>query len=206
LGLPTALWGGLLYVAVGVLAALGLSAARWSAAFYLAAAGVGFSLYLTALSILVIGATCGYCLASTAIMVVILGVLVWRRRAQPALAPRTTPVRVAAGGVGAAALVIVAGAFVFAMPAAETPGYQGELARHLRDSGAIMYGAYWCPHCSEQKHLFGAAVKDVPYVECDAKGVNARPDLCERAGVKVYPTWVIDGARREVVQTLGDLA
>src|SRR5262245_56514494 len=41
LGLPTALWGGLLYVAVGVLAALGLSAARWSAAFYLAAAGVG---------------------------------------------------------------------------------------------------------------------------------------------------------------------
>ena len=72
LGVPTALWGVLMYAAIGALAALGLTAPRWSWAFYLAAAGVGVSIYLTAVSVLVIHATCAYCLASGAIMVAIL--------------------------------------------------------------------------------------------------------------------------------------
>jgi len=69
-----------------------------------------------------------------------------------------------------------------------------------------MYGAYWCPHCEEQKALFGDAARDLPYVECDPNGVNARPDLCEKAGVKAFPTWTIGGQRREGVQSLGALA
>lgn len=44
------------------------------------------------------------------------------------------------------------------------------------------------------------------YVECDPKGPNPRPDLCSQAGVKKYPTWVIDGEKREGVQTLEQLA
>lgn len=43
-------------------------------------------------------------------------------------------------------------------------------------------------------------------MECDPKGVNARPDLCERIGVKAYPTWIIGGERREGVLSLDDLA
>src|SRR5262245_6040126 len=48
---PTALWGTAFYVAMGVLAALGLTARRWLWAFLLAAAGAGFSIYLTAISL-----------------------------------------------------------------------------------------------------------------------------------------------------------
>lgn len=143
LGAPTALWGALFYATVGVLALLGLPPGRWCYAFYLTAAGVGFSAYLTALSILVIGATCAYCLASAAIAVAI---LVFLLRHRPPVTGRKSPLRparLAVGGVAAAALAVLAGAFVFAMPAAAPPGYQAALARHLTKTGAVMYGAFW---------------------------------------------------------------
>ena len=206
LGVPTAFWGALVYVAIGVLAVVGLSPRRWSWVFHLAAAGVAFSAYLTALSGFVIGATCVYCLASAAIMVAIVGLLVWRRPAAPARGPALRPARLLVGGVAAGALTVLAGAFLYAMPSAEAPSYQAALARHLRESGAVMYGAHWCSHCSEQKSLFGPAARDVPYVECDPKGVNARPDLCQKVGVKAFPTWVIGTQRREGIQSLADLA
>src|SRR5258705_312164 len=97
-------------------------------------------------------------------------------------------------------------AFIYAMPAGGGTGFEGALARHLRETGAVMYGAHWCPHCTEQKALFGDAAKDVPYVECAADTVNGRPDLCEKAGVKVFPTWVIGTERREGVQSLSALS
>ena len=97
-------------------------------------------------------------------------------------------------------------AFIFAMPSSAGSGSEAALARHLRESGAVMYGAYWCPHCQEQKALFGDAARDLPYVECDPNGVNGRPDLCEKAGVKAFPTWVVGDKRLEGVQTPGALA
>ena len=33
-----------------------------------------------------------------------------------------------------------------------------------------MYGAWWCPHCVEQKEKFAASFEYVPYVECGIKG------------------------------------
>jgi uncharacterized membrane protein/glutaredoxin len=204
LGVPTALWGAGLYAAIGVLAMMGLGPPRWRWAFYLAAAGVGVSIYLTALSVLVLHATCAYCLASAGLMVALLAVLWWRRAALPGRRP---PIgSLVAGGLTAAVLVPFGAAFIFAMPSGAGGGAEAALARHLRETGAVMYGAYWCPHCQEQKDLFGAAAHDLPYVECDPKGVNARPDLCEKAGVKAFPTWVIGGQRREGVQSLSALA
>ncbi len=203
LGVPTALWGALLFAAIGTLAGLGLTASRWAWAVYLAAAGVGFSIYLTAVSVLVIYATCAYCLASGAITVAILLVLLQRRAALPG---RRRLSALVPGALAAAVLVPFAAAFIYAMPAGGGSGFEGALARHLREKGAVMYGAYWCPHCTEQKALFGDAAKDVPYVECAKDGVNARPDLCERAGVKSFPTWVMGTERREGTQSLRALA
>jgi glutaredoxin len=204
LGVPTALWGALLYVAIGALAVWGLGARRWAWAFYLAAAGVGVSAYLTALSLLVVRATCAYCLASGVLMVVIL-LWLWGRRARVPgrLRKRSS---LLAGAVAAALLAPFGAAFIFAMPPSVGAGSAEALARHLRESGAVMYGAYWCPHCAEQKALFGDAAKELPYVECDPGGVNPRPDLCERAGVKSFPTWVLGSERREGVQSLEALA
>jgi uncharacterized membrane protein len=203
LGVPTALWGMLLYAAIGALAAFGLSASRWTWAFYLAAAAVGTSIYLTAVSLLVIHATCAYCLASGVITVGILLVLLRRRAVLPG---RRKLSALVPGALAAAILAPLGAAFIFAMPAGGGAGFEGALARHLRETGAVMYGAHWCPHCSEQKALFGDAAKDVPYVECAADAVNGRPDLCEKAGVKVFPTWVIGTERREGVLSLSALA
>ncbi len=140
LGVPTALWGVLLYAAVGVLALLGLSPGRWVYAFHLAAAGVGFSAYLTLLSIFAIGATCVYCLASAGIAVAVLVLLLLRR---PLGRKPRRLARLAVAGTATAGLTVLAGAFVFAIPAAAPPGYQSALARHLTETGAVMYGAFW---------------------------------------------------------------
>jgi uncharacterized membrane protein/glutaredoxin len=204
LGLPTGLWGAFLYVAIGALAAIRLTATRWDWAFCLAAAGVGVSVYLTALSTLVVRATCAYCLASGVIMLAILLAL-WRRRSD--LTGRRMKLSSVIGyAVALAVLAPLGAAFIFAMPEGGSAAFEAGLARHLRDQGAVMYGAYWCPHCTEQKALFGDAAKDLPYVECDPKGVNPRPDLCEKAGVKSFPTWVMGDKRREGVQTPQALA
>ncbi len=203
LGVPTALWGVLMYAAIGALAARGLTATRWTWTFYLAAAGVGVSIYLTAVSVLVIHATCAYCLASGAIAVATLLVLLRRRATLPG---RRRLSALVPGALAAAILAPLGAAFVFAMPAGGGAGFEGALARHLREKGAVMYGAHWCPHCADQKALFGDAAKDIPYVECAADTVNGRPDLCEKAGVKVFPTWVMGTERREGVQSLSALS
>lgn len=84
--------------------------------------------------------------------------------------------------------------------------YEVRLADHLTESGAKLYGAYWCPYSSVQKDYFASAVNQVPYVECAADGYNARPEDCQAAGIEVYPTWVIGGDRYEGTQRLGKLA
>lgn len=81
-----------------------------------------------------------------------------------------------------------------------------QLAAHLKKVGAKMYGAYWCPHCSHQKEMFGAAVRNINYIECDPRGENAKPKLCADAGVKGYPTWEINGKTYVGVQSLEELA
>jgi tetratricopeptide (TPR) repeat protein len=67
------------------------------------------------------------------------------------------------------------------------------LAMHLRKMGAKMYGTYWCPSCQWQQQEFGSAFSQINYIECDPAGANARPDLCDRAGIQSYPTWEFNG-------------
>lgn len=82
------------------------------------------------------------------------------------------------------------------------------LARHLTDVGAKMYGAYWCPHCHDQKQLFGLqAVKLIPYVECAADGANPQTALCQsKSEVTGFPTWEINGQFYPGTRSLDELA
>ena len=143
LWLPTALWGLAVYVAIGALAWLGLSQRNWLIAFVLAAGGVGFSLYLTWLSIFTIGATCAWCLTSVGLLIVILAVLTMRRPRPAGRRPSPSQARMATYAGLAVLGAIVGGAFVFAAPFSAAPGYQMALARHLAASKAVMYGAFW---------------------------------------------------------------
>jgi uncharacterized membrane protein/glutaredoxin len=81
------------------------------------------------------------------------------------------------------------------------------LAKHLSASGATMYGAYWCSHCHDQKARFGqAAALELPYVECDAKGINSQAEQCRAAKIDSYPTWIVNGEVLSGTQDLADLA
>jgi uncharacterized membrane protein/glutaredoxin len=90
--------------------------------------------------------------------------------------------------------------------AAQSNSFAGKLAQHLTATNAKMYGAYWCPHCIDQKKKFGEAEKLVPYIECDAKGVNPQTALCQQKGITGFPTWEINGKMLSGERSLDELA
>jgi len=82
-------------------------------------------------------------------------------------------------------------------------------ARCLGDRGVKMYGAWWCPHCQEQKTRFAASFEYAPYVECGIKGqTNGQSEVCKQDGIKHYPTWQFPptGERVERVFDLWELS
>ena len=88
-----------------------------------------------------------------------------------------------------------------------TPGQYDGLAQCIKDSGATFYGAFWCPHCQEQKALFGKSVKVLPYVECSTADGNGQLPVCADKAITGYPTWIFkSGAREARVMSLEELA
>jgi len=82
-------------------------------------------------------------------------------------------------------------------------------ARCLTEKGVKMYGAYWCPHCAEQKQLFDASFEYAPYIECGVQGNTAKlQQVCIDAGIKHFPTWQFPpvGERVEGTMPLADLS
>lgn len=82
-----------------------------------------------------------------------------------------------------------------------------DLAKHLTATGAKKYGAFWCPHCYEQKQLFGKeAFAEINYFECDPQGKNPQREACVAAGIQSFPTWEIDGKFYPGTKTAEELA
>jgi len=80
-------------------------------------------------------------------------------------------------------------------------------AQCLATKQAKMYGLYWCPHCIEQKEMFGASFHNVPYVECAIKGSSEMAPECKAAGLKLFPSWQFGtGAPKEGVLSLEELS
>ncbi len=71
-----------------------------------------------------------------------------------------------------------------------TPGKLDGFAQCLKDKGAVFYGAFWCPHCQNQKKAFGKSEKLLPYVECSTPDGQGQLATCTEKGVKSYPTWI----------------
>ncbi|NJR66961.1 MAG: vitamin K epoxide reductase family protein [Leptolyngbyaceae cyanobacterium CRU_2_3] len=82
-----------------------------------------------------------------------------------------------------------------------------QLARHLTSVGAKLYTAYWCPHCHDQKQLFGRqATALLSVLECAPDGRNSQTALCQEKKIEGFPTWEIDGKLTAGTQTLQQLA
>lgn len=228
-GVPLTLFGCLAYLSMVVLS-LGplvfsqdgkqrqkLEDSTWPLLFIGATGMMVFSGYLMYILATELKAACLYCIASAAFtMLMFLLTLLGRQwEDQGALFFRGVI-------MGMVTLVATIGMYSISIngPAANASGNTGPaitntsgsaevaLAKHLKQVGAKMYGAYWCPHCFDQKQLFGQeAKKYMPYIECAEDGANSQTALCRSVTeITGFPTWEVNGQFLPGTQTLGTLA
>ena len=198
-GIPVALFGFGLYAVIALTAFFAPDRPRrWDRLMWLALIGLAISLYLTAVGWFALEATCAWCMASLACLIALVGVLAWRR---PATAPALGLQRFALSAGFAVAVTVGAMAAYHSewLQPPEDPRLRA-LAEHLDTSGAVYYGTFWCPNCQQQRRLFGAAARHLPYVECSPNGRRGSVAFeCVSNEVKAYPTWIIRGKRYEEV-------
>ncbi len=94
-------------------------------------------------------------------------------------------------------LAVAEGAYLFSVTGKAVASDQlDSFAKCLTESGAKMYGAFWCPHCNEQKKDFGDSWKHIEYIECSTPDGKGQTGECRAAGIQGYPTWEFaDGSR-----------
>lgn len=233
-GLPLTLFGALAYLSMLVLAVTPLlvnpekdkplksklEGWTWPLLFVGATGMMIFSAFLMYVLSTDIKALCPYCIGSATMTVAMFTLTVlgrrWDDRGQLLF---TGAIVAMIALVGTFGIYAVPGgplsrgtqaALGNAGPAVTTPSGEAEiaLAKHLTDSGAKMYGAYWCPHCHDQKNLFGKdAAKKIPYIECADDGQNSQAAVCRTIPeIKGFPTWAVNDQFLEGSQTLETLA
>jgi len=87
------------------------------------------------------------------------------------------------------AVVILGGVAFGVTKIPEGPGKYDQFASCITDSGAKFWGAFWCPHCQDQKKEFGKSAKLLPYNECSTANSQGQLAECTDAGIQSYPTW-----------------
>jgi len=103
-------------------------------------------------------------------------------------ARRVTPLRLAT-------LVALACGLALAAPSVRADDVEIDLdlkalAQCIDASGAVFYGAHWCPYCRKQMEAFGKYARYLPYVECyDGPRNEGMNRTCRRADVESFPTW-----------------
>lgn len=84
------------------------------------------------------------------------------------------------------------------------------LANHLKQKGAKMYATFWCTVCNWQEQQFGTQGKQILKanirIECDPRGKNPQPALCNQMNIRALPTWQINGQLYEGGIPLKELA
>lgn len=209
LGLPLSFWGFLSYLTIGLSAWLGTRPTRnWKLVWSVSLVALTVSLYMTWVSATQIRALCPYCLVSLGLVI---ATFVTAALNRPAHLPARRWPDWAASAMWAVVVAVLL--HLHYTDFSDRPVGENEnprlaaLAEHLDDTGAKFYGSSWCPHCDEQKALFGASADRLPYVECAPKGRRGPVSpACKAAGVTSYPTWIIDGNRYGRVLTPEELA
>jgi uncharacterized membrane protein len=208
LGMPTSFWGFLNYALLAAVAWNRDATIRRRWTWVISLFGLFYSLYLTSVSLFVLQAACPYCIASLGLMATIFVMTAVQR---PKNLPQFSWGPWLAKSAGAAAVGVLALHLHYAGYWGSAPGPEDpwvrSLAEHLSKVDAKFYGASWCPHCAEQKNLFGSSARRIPYVECSPGGPRAPvAQDCKEKNIQSYPTWIINGRRHTGVQSLDTLA
>ena len=82
-------------------------------------------------------------------------------------------------------VLVAAGYAVYVSFRPQDSGQYDGFARCLTGEGVVMYGTEWCPHCQDQKRLFGESFRYVAFVNCDLDAA-----ACAAVNVTQFPTWV----------------
>ena len=89
-------------------------------------------------------------------------------------------------------LIAVAAAlslFIYLKTAPPPKGLYDAFAKCIANTSTTFYGAFWCPHCEDQKREFGSGAQYLPYVECSTPDASGETQICKDKGVTSYPTW-----------------
>ena len=227
-GIPLSLIGLLAYGVVLLMALLpllpglnenkaDLSRRTWWGLFTVSTGMAVFSAVLLGLMVIKIQAFCFFCVLSGVLSLVLLILSVvgggWDEPAQLIFRGVLLALAVLLGGLIWASVVdpdrseLATGPGVAPLVTSESSPAAVALADHLTSTGAVMYSAYWCPHCHEQKELFGKeGAAKLQVVECAADGENNQADLCRSKGIEGFPSWEIKGSIESGVQPLTSLA
>ena len=174
-----------------------------------------FSLVLMGVLILQIKAFCFFCVLSACLSLALLVLTLvgagFEDRGQAIFRGVITAMLVAVIGVGWAASVnrpeLATGKGVPPAVVNRSKPADIALADHLSSTGAVMYSAYWCPHCHEQKEAFGKeATARLKVIECAPDGRNSQTELCKQKKIEGFPTWEIEGKLDAGVKPLATLA
>ena len=224
-GQPLSLFGFLAYGAVLVMAVLPLllkgeartsvNGLSWWGLFLFSAGMAIFSLVLVGVMAFQIKAFCTFCLMSAAISLTlfVLSLIGGEWEDTGALLFRGVLTVLAVGliGLGWATSLnrpesATGPGMAIPVTTASTPATIA-LADHLTATGAVMYSAYWCPHCHDQKQLFGKeASAKLKIIECAPDGQNNQAALCASKNIQGFPTWEIKGQLGSGQKTLAQLA
>ena len=228
-GTPLSLVGVLAYGAVLLMALLpllpglqenkgDLSRRTWWGLFTVSLGMAVFSGVLLGVMLLKIQAFCFFCVLSAALSLTLFVLSIvgggWDDFAQLLFRGVLLALAVLLGGLIWASVVdpnrpdaVASGSGVAPVVTTESTSASIALAEHLNSSGAVMYSAYWCPHCHEQKELFGKQASDqLNVVECAPDGENNQADLCRSKGLEGFPSWEINGSIDSGVKGLDTLA
>jgi hypothetical protein len=111
--------------------------------------------------------------------------------------------------LGVIILVVAGGAIAYNKKHGSTGavGVYDGFAQCLAASGTKFYGAFWCPHCQNQKKEFGTSAQYLPYIECATPDGQGQTQACVDAKITGYPTWKFaDGSTQSGEQSMEKLA
>ncbi|MBI4120851.1 MAG: hypothetical protein HY457_01165 [Parcubacteria group bacterium] len=99
--------------------------------------------------------------------------------------------------IGCAAVLGIIALMWFAVSEYKKPGQLDTFAQCLQSKGVMFYGAFWCPHCQNQKAMFGKSSKLLPYTECSTPDGRSQLQVCKDKNITSYPTWEFADGTRE---------
>ena len=167
---------------------------HWFAAWTVAFFGVCYSVYLTTVSLTILGSACRYGLTSLALMAAAaLALVVWQRPPETA---QWSWLRLSAGRAVLAglAILVIHGSNIAPLPeplGPEDPTIRA-LAEHLSDEAALLSIVVLALPRAEAALRRVGRPSPVHRMQSRRQGTSQSPS-CSAAGVQRYPTWVING-------------